>query len=448
MLVTDRADGSVSTYAIVDATGRLVFIGKAAAGTNPAAVSVAPSGKAAYVANAGDGTVSQYTVGADGTLTPMAPPTVTAGTGVRRLALDPAGHFAYAVNPGSGDVTAYSVAANGALTRVGATPVGMSPQAIAIDPGGQFVYVANSGGNNVSQLKVGADGSLAAMTPSTVAAGAAPGAITVDRTGRFAYVANVDRRHCLAIRDRRDRRALPPVAGDLRRRRVSNGDPHRPTGHFAYVTRGGTSGTIAQLAIGPRGTLSSLTPATATVEADPQAITVDGNGGLVYVAGGTSNSVTAFDVIPTSGALSALPRVPGQGSPSSVAIVAGDDAGAGGRQVRLRRQRRRRHAVAVHDRRQRRADRDEPAQRRWDRPARRSPSIRRIATSTSPTTPTTACRSTRSAPTASWPRSLPIASTPECSRWRSPFTRRGASHTRSTRTAAASPSTRRPPTER
>ena len=66
-------------------------------------------------ANAGDGTVSQFTISADGTLTPMAPPTVAAGTGVRRLALDPAGHFAYAVNPGSGNVTAYSMAANGAL---------------------------------------------------------------------------------------------------------------------------------------------------------------------------------------------------------------------------------------------------------------------------------------------------------------------------------------------
>ncbi len=324
VLITDLADSSVSTYAIVDATGRIVFIGKATAGANPTAVSVAASGKSAYVANSGDGTVSQYTVGADGTLTPMAPATVNAGTGVRRLALDPAGRFAYAVNPGSGNVTAYSVAANGALTRIGMTPVGMSPQAITMDPGGQFVYVVNSSDNNISQLKVGADGSLAAMTPSTVAAGAAPGAITVDRTGRFLYVANVTDGTVsqFAIGTTGALSPLSPATFTVGASPTAIRTD--ATGHFAYVTRGGTTGTIAQLAIGPRGTLSSLTPATATVEADPQAIAIDGNGGFVYVVAGTSNSITAFDVIPTSGALSALPRVPGQGSPSSVAIVAGD----------------------------------------------------------------------------------------------------------------------------
>ena len=100
VLVADRSDNSVSTYAVVDPTGRLTFIGKAAAGAGPAAVAVGAFGRSAYVANATDGTVSQYTVGTDGTLAAMTPATVMAGTGVRGLAIDPAGHVAYAVNPG------------------------------------------------------------------------------------------------------------------------------------------------------------------------------------------------------------------------------------------------------------------------------------------------------------------------------------------------------------
>ena len=127
---------------------------------------------------------------------------------------------------------------------------------------------------------IGATGALSPLSPPTFSAGASPTAIRID-----------------------------------------------PAGHFAYVTRGGSgAGTIAQLAIGASGTLSSLSPATATVEADPQALAVDGSGGLVYVAGGSSNSISMFNIIPTSGALAPnqLPRVAGQVSPSSVAIVSGD----------------------------------------------------------------------------------------------------------------------------
>ncbi|MDA8089176.1 MAG: hypothetical protein M0Z61_02975, partial [Nitrospiraceae bacterium] len=51
-----------------------------AAGSGPYSVTVDPSGKYAYVTNAGGDAVSQYTIGAGGALTPMTPPTAAAGT--------------------------------------------------------------------------------------------------------------------------------------------------------------------------------------------------------------------------------------------------------------------------------------------------------------------------------------------------------------------------------
>jgi len=51
-----------------------------ATGVAPHSVTVDPTGKFAYVANSGDNTVSQYGVGADGALTPMASATVVTGT--------------------------------------------------------------------------------------------------------------------------------------------------------------------------------------------------------------------------------------------------------------------------------------------------------------------------------------------------------------------------------
>ncbi len=54
-----------------------------AAGYRPYSIAVDPSGKYAYIANYGynsiNSTVSQYTIGTNGDLTPMSPATVSAG---------------------------------------------------------------------------------------------------------------------------------------------------------------------------------------------------------------------------------------------------------------------------------------------------------------------------------------------------------------------------------
>ena len=77
--VANQADNSVSSYVVDANTGRLKYIGKAAAESQPRSVAVDPSGKYAYVANASDDTVSQYTIGASGGLAAMVPATVAAG---------------------------------------------------------------------------------------------------------------------------------------------------------------------------------------------------------------------------------------------------------------------------------------------------------------------------------------------------------------------------------
>jgi DNA-binding beta-propeller fold protein YncE len=78
--VANAGDNSVSTYVVDAANGRLRYIGKAAAGTNPVSVTIDPSGKYAYVANGDSHNISQYTISADGALIPMATPEVAAGT--------------------------------------------------------------------------------------------------------------------------------------------------------------------------------------------------------------------------------------------------------------------------------------------------------------------------------------------------------------------------------
>ena len=126
----DYSGGTVSAYWLDANTGRLKFVSRTATGPGPVWVAVDPSGKYAYVTNesASPG-ISQYTIGADGSLTPMTPAAVATGT---------------------------------------------DPWVITVGPSGKYVYVTNRSSNNVSQYTIGANGALTPMTPATVAAGTGP----------------------------------------------------------------------------------------------------------------------------------------------------------------------------------------------------------------------------------------------------------------------------------
>ena len=103
------------------------------------------------------------------------------------------GRFAYAANAGDNTISVYSIdPATGALTAVGASvPTGTSPYAIAARPDGKYVYVVNEISNNISVYAVNAtSGALAAIPGSPFAAGMDPQALTFDPSGAYLYVAN------------------------------------------------------------------------------------------------------------------------------------------------------------------------------------------------------------------------------------------------------------------
>jgi Lactonase, 7-bladed beta-propeller len=122
------------------------------AGIDPAAVVLAQG--YVYVVNVGDGTISQYDIAADHTLTPMNPATVT--------------------NPGM-------------------HTLGVAPVAATVDPTGSFLYVTNAADDTVSQFSITVGGQLVPLTPSTVATGVDPVAIVdalvPDSTAAY-YVVN------------------------------------------------------------------------------------------------------------------------------------------------------------------------------------------------------------------------------------------------------------------
>ena len=205
--VPNSGDDNVSQYTI-GADGKLVPMSPAtvAAGRAPTFVSIDPSGRFAYVTNyetsSGGENVSQYTIGADGKLTPMSPAFVAAGDGPNFIVVDPSGRFAYVVNAypwpvtnhsRTNNVSQYTIGADGKLAPMSpaSVPAGIQPYYLAFGPGGRFIYAANHWDGTVSQYAIGPDGKLTQLSPATVPAGKGPYSVSVDPNGWFAYVTNI-----------------------------------------------------------------------------------------------------------------------------------------------------------------------------------------------------------------------------------------------------------------
>jgi 6-phosphogluconolactonase len=158
-----------------------------------------------YVANAGDNTISAYTVDAtSGALAAVGTPLAT-GTSPHAIVGTQDKKYVFVGNEGSNDLSAFAVSsASGALTAVPGSPfaAGTDPKALALLDTrplyplgtcclGTYLYVANAGSDTVSAFAVDpSTGSLTPLSPATFATGKGPSSIAVDPIGRFIYVAN------------------------------------------------------------------------------------------------------------------------------------------------------------------------------------------------------------------------------------------------------------------
>lgn len=140
--LSNIGNDTVSEFAI-GSDGALSSLSPAsvAAGTEPVYLAFDPTGRYAYATNytidfsAALGTVSQYAVGSGGQLSPLSPATVQAGTGPGWVAFDPFGKFAFVVNLGDGvspgTVSEYSIGTGGMLTPIGTINAGVNAYMIA-----------------------------------------------------------------------------------------------------------------------------------------------------------------------------------------------------------------------------------------------------------------------------------------------------------------------------
>jgi 6-phosphogluconolactonase (cycloisomerase 2 family) len=309
--VANTGSNNISVYSINPSSGALTTVGASVpAGTNPYSVTVDPSGQFAYVANMGSNNISVYSINpSSGALTAGTPVAAGMAPSSVTIAVTPLGwKFAYVANTGSNNISVYRIdSGSGALTEITGSPfaAGANPYSVTVvliqSSEGQFAYVANYSSNSISAYKI--DPNTGALTnPTTVVAGTNPYFVTVDPSGNFAYVANTGSKNISAYTIDPNAGTLTAITGSLGSPFPAGTNPYFVTvagtpseGEFAYVVNTGDN-TISAYSIEP--TTGALTTIGGAVAAgmNPYFVTVDPSGKFAYVANTGSKNISVYSI--------------------------------------------------------------------------------------------------------------------------------------------------------
>lgn len=154
----------------------------------------------------GPTSVSAFSIGAGGTLSPVAgSPFATGGAGLglglfasNRITASVSGNLLYVSNCGTNNVSGFSInASTGVLTTIPGSPFATggscgSGIAVTTTPNNQFLYAANAGSKNISAFGIAANGALSPVAGSPFAAGYSLDGIKVSPDGKYLAVAIVN----------------------------------------------------------------------------------------------------------------------------------------------------------------------------------------------------------------------------------------------------------------
>jgi 6-phosphogluconolactonase len=157
-------------------------------------VNQAPAQSLAFVSNSGSGTVSAFTVGTSGTLTPVYGSPFAAGAGAEFMAFDATHNLLFVSNQSAASLSVFAVnTSSGVLTTVPGSPfaVGSRPTGVAVSPAMGLVFVGNQNDSSVSVFSINSQtGSLTPATGSPVTGIANPFGLAVNPAGTLLFVNN------------------------------------------------------------------------------------------------------------------------------------------------------------------------------------------------------------------------------------------------------------------
>ena len=322
--VANAGDSTVSAYTIDATSGALAAVGTpVATGTSPHAIVGTQDKKYVFVGNEGSNDISAFAVNsASGALTAVPGSPFPAGTDPKALALygvSGVGTYLYVANAGSDTVSAFAVdSSTGALTPLSPATfaTGKGPSSIAVDPALGHIYVANNGGSNdVSAFSVDiGTGLLTPLAWSPFPAGANPLSLALGPKAagtdevQFLYSANPDATNP-SISGFNLIAAVPtPLSGSPFPLVVGPYIATDRTGAYLYVTAG--SGIVGYGIDGTTGMLTPLPGFPVVTGTAAHSVTFDTTNQFLYVANDGSADVSGFRYDVSTGALTPITGSP------------------------------------------------------------------------------------------------------------------------------------------
>lgn len=309
--VTNNGDGTVSEFSRM-ADGSLIFERTVRAGAvdGPTGIAISPSNRFAYVANEGDNRLYEFRIRRHyGYLVPIRTGSVSTGNASRpqHIAIVPDERFVYVTNAGGNKGVAGSIAEYEIDKSTGAlTPLGIfrgkdvkRPFGIVAGHSGKFVYASDHGTGSILSFAVGPAGKLkfAASTPSLGAKPGMPQLLAIDPAGDFLYVVN-SKEAAVAVfkieaHGRLDFQKSYPIG-------ESTGKPYgialATSGRreFAYTTNRAI-GTVSYFVV--KDGVMTFLDQTPSGLGSPSGIAADPSGQFLYVVDSDASTVAQFDIL-------------------------------------------------------------------------------------------------------------------------------------------------------
>jgi DNA-binding beta-propeller fold protein YncE len=348
---------TISGFVVDPLTGALTAVpgspfptgGAGSASLNIDAIDVVITAGRLYATNAISNSVSAFTIGPTGALTPIpgSPfPTANASLGVRPtgIAIDAVGARLFVADFISNNVAVFDIASNGALSHVPSSPftVTASPLALEIDSANSLLFASHSA-NGVGVYSIGAGGSLSAIPGSPFAAAGGERGLDLSAGSSRIYVADgtTNTVSGFGVGGGGTLTALPgsPFGAGT----APTGVLFHPSLSVLYVSNG-TSSDVSVYSIAGNGTLTAIggspfaSGGTGTSGMVIDMTNANFANGLLFAINGDANPSPSRDVsvfsIAASGALTAVAGSPfstgaTSGAPSSIALAILDSDGDG-----------------------------------------------------------------------------------------------------------------------
>lgn len=354
-----RADkngqGQIQSFLVDRVSGALNPVNSTveSGGVTPVSVAVSTDFANLYVANQGDSSLVQFSIGGNGVLKAVS--TISLGSEGNTpvaIAMNTAGTLLFVANkyqPGCtttmldngtcpGALAVFPVSSTGALGTPVANgslnywPVGVNPTAVNSLAGGTAVFVSSydpsAGLGYLYGYNTSTAGALSAVSGSPFDAGVKPVGIASTPTSRFVYVTDFAQNELIAYSVLDGGVLHPLINGPFKTGNQPSAISVDPRGIYIYVTNE-LDNTVSAYAIStqtgtPSAAVNTTGSAANTTQTEPVAILVDvAFGRYVYAANFLDNSVSGFQINPATGTLSATQSTPypSIGSPVALASV-------------------------------------------------------------------------------------------------------------------------------